>query len=562
MQNNTFNLLSTDKKQEFAAVEALSKKYPQIKEIYNCLLSHDEAVRKWINQSSSNKKLFFKNPVKALRLVPDISRTDYNELVDKISSLNSSTHGEEFCDGTSDYNPPSKAFTNGWDMISDAHLKQINDAFTKYFKYNKEDTLPIKVSNNEFAHFNVQMSYCVSSMNITKAVGGYVTMEISMPYCSINAKYAGPILSIDDIQPWNMDLTLNNVTIEATIKLAEVHLRTESGQEKIDVQISIENDSTSEDDSTIKIDSFTADKPDNIGYFTWQGIQSCVAKLLTKILGKATCDNPYTIFSVLISSEQQNKYNWAIPKEMRFSGAEASSQVIDDYFIGVYAQTINDITDNLAITIDSEIAPKSDEAIVALSQEIAAQNIFTPAINAGIDKILNNSKENNIFYYDSNSKSIRSAVKYVISSEEAGDMELYDSEFKMIDDGFHFETKFSTTQYLMNCEGTMKCNLYAQVSCTEEQSVTIEFGITEPEVEVEASPSWIMWVLICIPIVGMLALSFTAIFRGLADKLVDICLSPATFSVDIPIDWKNISIENIADIRISDGLLIRFKTSS
>lgn len=442
MQNNTFNNSLTDKKHEFETVKMLSKKYPQIADIYNCLLTHDEGVRKWINQSPDNKKLFFKNPVKALELVPDISRADYNELVGKMKSLNSSIHGEEFCDGTSDYIPPSKVFTNGWDIVSAAHLEQINDAFTKYFKYNQEDTLPIEINSDEFSHFDVVMSYCISSMNITGAVGGNVTMEISMSYCSINAQYNGPVLSIDDIQPWNVDFTLHNVAIEATVKLAEVHLRTESEQEKIDVQISFENG------STIAINSFTADQPDDIGYFTWRGIEGCVAKLLDKIFNNATYANPYTIFSVLISSEQQNKYDWAIPKEMRFSGAEAASQVIDDYFIGVYAQTINDITDKLAITIDSEITPGNDEIIVALSQEIAAQNIFTPAINAGIDKILNNSKENNIFYYDSNSKSIRSAVEYVISSEETGDLELYDSEFKMVDNGLHFETRFSTTDRL------------------------------------------------------------------------------------------------------------------
>ena len=504
----------------------------QIAGVLESLSNYDQVVGEWLDAKNENRQEFLENPLAALSKIPSLESKDVNSILSLLQSMQKPNMvGDEqenpYADESSEYFPPTTNYTNSWDMICATHVKQINEAFQKFFKYPKA----IVYEND-----GIKVDMEVSDLDILEINGSYTTLQVSLSKMNIYMEVS------------HTNFTMNDVKVRANVKLEECEISTnDDALNKVDVILHVK------DAESIKNIDFEATKPDNIGDFFWSSIVTYMNYTIEKYLTEAI-NKPYTLFSFELKEEKKEKLDWIIPNEARFSGAESASKNPDDDFVAIYAQTINPMSNTLALDIKSDIVPNGNFVVCGFSQHIAMEYIFMPAFNAALNKMYGTNE--NIFIYDVTKKAIINKKKFTVTSD-GENADLNNTEVKMTDKGLHFETDFYAATTLFECEGRMKFNIYPQKKGAE-----IVFYTTKPIIDSRTSMTWkaylISFFLMIIPPVGILFTAVLTMITAFANIFVDTIIPALTLEVDIPVDWKHINIVSIDKLKISDGILIEF----
>ena len=553
---NQFSNFDIDK--ERLAIASMSKSNPVVAELYDLLWKYDDVVKSWLMASPQNVQRFNKNPINAIQCVPNIPSEVLKDINNKISALQKKQLKDDNADVSNEYVPPSIEFTNGWDMISATHIQQINAAFMRFFSYPKQSTIKVEARVGDIPIFG-KITYEISSFEIIGASDKTIRLQIKFNSIAFLQTF-DPWMSIDP-QPEAIHFEIKELTCSFDIVLNEVYGKTSSGQDCINVQLAFT------EGSTISNVELSAKRPESCERVEWIGILEILEAIFGVFLKRLPTAGPYTVFSVSIDNEKQDKYSWAIPKEMRFTGASTESQELNDYVMGIFSQTINKISSDLMLTIPSGTLSQADSLALAMSQELAAKHIFTPAINKAIDAQLNNGQENNIFKCEKEGAGyvIKSVKEYVIQAEDQSELTLSNSVFRMIDNGLYFETDYYTMPYFINVSGNIRCKILCNLTTSPEtDELCVNFITTEPDVTFDTSFSWqmvlILLSLIIIPIIGVTLSAIGFLVVGLLDYIIDLDFQSLEFSMTIPINWNHILASKTINLEISNGILMQFAT--
>ena len=247
----------------------------QIAGVLESLSNYDQVVGEWLDAKKENRQEFLENPLAALSKIPSLESKDVNSILSLLQSMQKPNMvGDEqenpYADESSEYFPPTTNYTNSWDMICATHVKQINEAFQKFFKYPKA----IVYEND-----GIKVDMEVSDLDILEINGSYTTLQVSLSKMNIYMEVS------------HTNFTMNDVKVRANVKLEECEISTnDDALNKVDVILHVK------DAESIKNIDFEATKPDNIGDFFWSSIVTYMNYTIEKYLTEAI-NKPYTLFS-------------------------------------------------------------------------------------------------------------------------------------------------------------------------------------------------------------------------------------------------------------------------
>lgn len=366
-----------------------------------------------------------------------------------------------------------------------------------------------------------------------------------------------------------------NIDADIEIELTSAVVTTKENGDIMDVFLDVSNGSH---EGSVKING--ADRPANVPDFIWNVIMYTINEKLADLLINVL-DEPYKLFSINVSADDQKTYDWIIPDVAKFSGANSATMELDDSFIAIYALTVEDKAgdnDNklkkLSLSINSNIIPDGDTISIGISKPVSMEYVLIPLLYKALEPSLDGDDEEKKADYLTCVKTkdssdlfvtdawIESTRNYKFKVEDYNDITMENTKITMVDGGFHFESDFNTEQYWVNVDGSVCFDVSIVKGTDENGNPTLIFKTSKPDIDISTGPSWklclVLAAVFLIPIFGMIISGLALLVTELIGKMIDLDVDEFSIPINPPVSYTNLKLKEPADVAISDGVLLSF----